>query len=101
MAPRTPVQPPTLRVDFLDREGKLTPQSLQLLQALVRNTQGETPDEGTIRLGPVNIHYGSGTPLGNVTGSPPDLYLRLDGGAATCLYVKESGVETTAGWVAK
>jgi hypothetical protein len=30
-----------------------------------------------------------------------DLWLRLDGGAGTTLYVKESGAATTAGWVGK
>jgi len=44
---------------------------------------------------------GTGDPNGVVTGSPGDLWSRTDGGAGTTLYVKESGVATTAGWVGK
>ena len=43
---------------------------------------------------------GSGTPEGAVTAPVGTLYLRTDGGAATTLYVKESGTGNT-GWVAK
>jgi len=42
----------------------------------------------------------SGTPEGAVTAAVGTLYLRTDGGAATTLYVKESGAGNT-GWVAK
>jgi hypothetical protein len=48
-----------------------------------------------------SIKRGAGSPAGVVFGYPGDLFLRSDGGAATCLYVKESGSNTTAGWVAK
>jgi hypothetical protein len=47
------------------------------------------------------IRSGSGSPNGVVTGSPGDLYLNTAGGAATTLYVKESGAATNTGWVAK
>jgi len=43
---------------------------------------------------------GSGTPEGAVTGPIGSLFTRLDGGAGTTLYVKESGTGNT-GWVAK
>lgn len=43
---------------------------------------------------------GSGSPEGVVTGVVGSLYSRTDGGAATTLYVKESGAGNT-GWVAK
>jgi hypothetical protein len=43
---------------------------------------------------------GSGTPEGVVTAPIGSLYTRTDGGAATTLYVKESGTGST-GWVAK
>jgi hypothetical protein len=43
---------------------------------------------------------GKGSPEGKVTAAHPALYLRLDGGASTSLYVKESGSSST-GWVAK
>lgn len=43
---------------------------------------------------------GTGTPEGAVTATVGSLFTRTDGGAATTLYVKESGVGNT-GWVAK
>ena len=43
---------------------------------------------------------GTGTPEGAVTAPVGTLYLRKDGGAATTLYIKESGTGNT-GWVAK
>ena len=43
---------------------------------------------------------GNGTPEGNVVGKISDTYRRLDGGALTSFYVKESGTGNT-GWVAK
>jgi len=44
---------------------------------------------------------GTGSPAGVVFGSPGDTYINLSGGAGTTLYVKETGVGTTAGWVGK
>lgn len=46
------------------------------------------------------IASGTGTPEGVVTAPVGWLFLRSDGGAATTLYVKESGTGNT-GWVAK
>jgi hypothetical protein len=46
------------------------------------------------------ISVGNGNPNGVVTSVPGGLYLRLDGGAKSTLYVKESGTGNT-GWVAK
>jgi hypothetical protein len=43
---------------------------------------------------------GTGTPEGSVTASVGTLFRRLDGGAGTTLYVKESGTGNT-GWVGK
>lgn len=43
---------------------------------------------------------GTGTPEGAVTAPVGSLYTRLDGGASTTLYVKQSGTGNT-GWVAK
>jgi len=48
-----------------------------------------------------HITQGNGSPNGAVTASVGALYLRLDGGAATTLWVKESGTNTNTGWVAK
>lgn len=47
------------------------------------------------------IKSGEGTPEAAVTGTIGQLYLRTDGGASTTLYVKESGVGTNTGWIAK
>jgi hypothetical protein len=43
---------------------------------------------------------GYGTPEGVVTAPIGSMYFRVDGGAGTCLYVKESGAGNT-GWIAK
>lgn len=43
---------------------------------------------------------GSGSPEGKVTAGVGSFFSRTDGGAGTCLYVKESGAGST-GWVAK
>lgn len=53
-------------------------------------------------LGPVReqIRFGEGTPEGNVTAGPA-LYIRLDGGAGTTLYVKEDPTVDATGWVGK
>lgn len=46
------------------------------------------------------IKHGTGTPEASVTAQVGSLYMRLDGGADTTLYVKESGTGNT-GWIAK
>jgi hypothetical protein len=50
--------------------------------------------------GGVGIRVGNGPPEGNVVGNVGTLYLRLDGGPGTTLYVKETGTSST-GWTAK
>lgn len=47
------------------------------------------------------ITSGNGSPEKQVEGYVGDVYLRKDGGAATTLYVKESGRKTRTGWIAK
>lgn len=49
----------------------------------------------------IKISEGTGSPNGAVTGRPGDMYLNRLGGAATTLYVKESGSATNTGWVGK
>jgi hypothetical protein len=44
---------------------------------------------------------GIGAPNGVVLGSPGDMYVDTKGGANATLWVKESEVDTTFGWVAK
>jgi len=94
-------QPPLQKALFVDADGRLTQAAFQMLANLVINTQGENDESGSIKLGPVTIHYGTGSPAGVVTGSPGDIYLNFSGGVSTTLYVKTSGVDTTAGWTAK
>ena len=43
---------------------------------------------------------GTGSPEGSIVASPPKFYIRLDGGAGTTLYAKESGTGNT-GWTGK
>lgn len=45
--------------------------------------------------------YGRGTPEGVVTARIGRLYSDMDGGAGVTLYVKETGLFTNTGWVAK
>lgn len=45
------------------------------------------------------ITIGTNTPNGVVTGVPGCLYLNASGGSGQTLWVKESGVNTTGGWV--
>lgn len=46
-------------------------------------------------------YSGYGTPENAITAKIGSIYKRLDGGASTTLYVKESGANTNTGWVAK
>lgn len=46
------------------------------------------------------VYSGKGTPEARVTAGIGATYHRLDGGASTSFYVKESGIGNT-GWVAK
>jgi hypothetical protein len=50
--------------------------------------------------GTILVTRGGGSPEGSRTAPIGSLYLRTDGGAGTCLYIKESGTGNT-GWVAK
>lgn len=102
MTARKPVQSPRKENGFIDHHGRLTNPAFDLLQDIVNGLNGSKDGLylSTVIMG-VRITVGAGSPAGAVTGSVPDLYLRTDGGAATCLYVKESGVETTGGWVGK
>lgn len=52
-------------------------------------------------LGGVIIRGGAGSPESVVSAAIGSLYLRNDGGANTCLYIKESGAGTNTGWIAK
>lgn len=71
-----------LRVDTLDKE----------------MTQAQS-DIATLKGLP--IMTGTGTPVGLIAAPVGTLYLRLDGGTSTTLYVKETGGASASGWVAK
>lgn len=53
-----------------------------------------------ISAGTAFVTWGTGTPEAAVTATVGSMFLRTDGGAATTLYVKESGSGNT-GWIAK
>lgn len=61
---------------------------------------GNTPDHDTGVVGLPAIISGNGSPEGVVTADKGTLYMRLDGGLNTTLYVKELGSGNT-GWTAK
>lgn len=46
------------------------------------------------------VRFGTGTPEGVVVANVGSMFLRDDGGAATTLYIKESGSGNT-GWISK
>lgn len=47
------------------------------------------------------IRWFAGNPNGVIEGNPGDVVLNTNGGAGTTLYIKESGLGTAAGWIAK
>jgi len=47
------------------------------------------------------VYSGYGSPLNVVVADIGSLYLRLDGGASTSLYVKEADAGAATGWTAK
>jgi hypothetical protein len=55
---------------------------------------------GYVQINGSKVFTGNGSPEGVVAAPVSSFYLREDGGAGTCFYVKESGTGNT-GWVAK
>jgi len=82
---------------------ELSPTALEELAQWFEQRGLKTPVSQIVGGSPALTHIdqGVGAPNGVITASVGALYLRLDGGAATTLYVKESGVNTNTGWVAK
>ena len=80
---------------------------LLLLQAVLGRGHSRVVELGSstvtrVQIGAkASIYTGAGTPNGSQVGSPGDIYLNTSGGAATTLYVKESGANTNTGWVGK
>lgn len=67
------------------------------IKAFDLNTRFRQIEELLTRL---PIRFGNGSPEGNETAPVGTIFMRLDGGAATTLYVKESG-NGNVGWDAK
>jgi hypothetical protein len=55
---------------------------------------------GILTLGGLTIATGTGSPEAALIAPVGSLFLRSDGGSATCLYVKETGTGNT-GWIGK
>ena len=84
--------PPLARFRFVDPQtGVPTQQAIQFLQQMFTALNTLTGQ----------ITIGTGSPNGAVTASPGAIYLNLSGGAATTLWVKESGSNTSSGWIGK
>lgn len=85
------MQTPVLRPDevLVGRDGRATKTFQQWVSAM----------QSALALLPT--FRGSGDPNGVVTASPPSLYFNNAGGANVTIYVKESGMGTNTGWVAK
>lgn len=71
----------------------------------ITNSDRESADALDSALAPLvsivaYVFRGAGSPEAAVTAPVGSLYMRTNGGAGTCLYVKESGAGNT-GWVAK
>lgn len=54
---------------------------------------------GTVNINGITIFTGQGSPEGAVTANVGSIYMRLDGGTSTTLYLKENGTAAT-GWAA-
>jgi hypothetical protein len=91
-------------VDLKSGAPSLSGGGMSLLQSYANALNGRVvlPGVHQVTLGTMtNVSSGAGSPEGVVPGSPGDFYTNTTGGAGTTLYVKETGVGTTTGWVAK
>ena len=79
----------------------LTPEPVALPPPHLRNPQWFVELKNIVDRLNRGLLQGTGSPAGVVVADVGTLYRRLDGGASTVLYVKESGSGTSAGWVAK
>jgi hypothetical protein len=80
-----------LTKDSLQTVGGAT-ELTRMLRFLYDNVAG---DGETVR-----VYRGYGSPLNVVAAGIGSIYMRLDGGASTSIYIKESGTDGS-GWVAK
>lgn len=70
------------------------------VEAICKDTIERHPIFVLVRTLGNRLIWGTGSPAGVKSAPIGTIYVRLDGGAATTLYVKESGT-STGGWVAK
>lgn len=83
-----------LRQALVDQRGYVKARSWStLFQWLKARMVGEP--------GTCAIRWFAGDPNGSIPGNPGDVVINTNGGANVTLYVKESGVGTSAGWVGK
>lgn len=99
----TSLRSPRADTPFVRSGGLLRPDAFEFLQDIVNRLNGQTLVNGFVQteIAGVTITIGQGDPNGVVEGSPPDLYLNLNGGAGSTFWVKESGSATDTGWVGK
>lgn len=88
-------QPGLIPFDFEALRAALQEELVQIATEINEARSGNITEISSVK-----VHNGTGAPEGVVTANVGSLYLRLDGGASTTLYVKESGTNAT-GWVAK
>ena len=80
----------------LTKDSLGTPEGIRELNEMLRFLFDKTVEGGEN----IDATFGFGTPEGNVAKGVGSVFLRLDGGASTTLYVKESGTGDN-GWAAK
>ena len=81
----------------LTQEKLKTPDGIVELNRMIKRLFESISGDGE----KVKIYFGYGTPESAVTANIGSIYMRKDGGANTSVYIKESGNDTPAGWVAK
>lgn len=73
-----------------------TQEGITRLNNILKKLSEGIPSDGES----VRIFQGTGTPENSITAGIGSIYMRIDGGASTAFYVKESGIGNT-GWIAK
>jgi len=78
---------------LVDSSGRITKEWLHVFIDFLTLIEGDSKG--------AHIKWGEGDPEGSESANIGSVFLRVDGGALTTLYVKESGDGTNTGWVAK
>ncbi len=77
----------------LDESTLASPQGVNEINRMMRELYDLIPGDGNT----VRVYRGYGTPESAVAAGVGSIFLRLDGGAGTTVYAKESGTGDT-GW---